>query len=179
MTKYIAFLRGINVGGKKIIKMENLKQIFSSMKFSNVQTLLQSGNVLFESEEKNEKILCDKIEAQLQKSLDFEVEIFLRTISEIENLLKKNPFKNKKLKPTEYIYITFLSCAPEKKLKDLLIASSNKLDSFNAIEREVFVFHLKDEKVKNVFSNNFVEKILKTSATTRNIQTLQKIVEKK
>ncbi|MDO8538098.1 MAG: DUF1697 domain-containing protein [archaeon] len=175
--KYAAFLRGINVGGNKIIKMKELKKIFNSMKLKDIETILQSGNVLFESTEK-EELLCKKIETQLQKSLGFEVKIFLRTIPEIEKILKQNPFKQKKLETNEYIYITFLSGVPEKKLKDSLIASGNELDIFQIIGREVFAFNLKDEKKKNVFSNNFVEKILKVSATTRNIQTLNRIVEK-
>lgn len=76
MITYAAFLRGINVGGKKVIKMEDLSRILSSLGFKNVKTTIQSGNVIFETSETNSAVLTKKIEKKLQKSLRYEVSVF-------------------------------------------------------------------------------------------------------
>lgn len=90
--KYIALLRGINVGGKNLIKMNDLKQLFKSMDFENVRTYIQSGNVIFESAEKNESTIAKKLERSLLEQFEDDVLVFIRTIPEIEAILKLNPF---------------------------------------------------------------------------------------
>ena len=92
MTKYIAFLRGINVGGKKIVKMQDLAAIFVAGGFKNVKTHIQSGNVIFEASIKNSSTLTKKIESNLQESLGYAVPVLLRTISELAVLIKSDPF---------------------------------------------------------------------------------------
>jgi len=72
MSKYIAFLRAVNVGGR-VVKMEQLKKIFEDLKLKNVKTFIQSGNVIFETMEKDKNILTKKIEKKLKASLNYEV----------------------------------------------------------------------------------------------------------
>ena len=91
MIKYVAFLRGINVGGKNIIKMEVLKDLFESLHFKNVITFIQSGNVIFESEIKDRKILIKQIEAGLKKELGNNVAVIIRTKEEMNNIIKLDP----------------------------------------------------------------------------------------
>ena len=90
---YVALLRGINVGGHKLIKMKELARIFTDNGLKNVRTYIASGNVIFESGSANKAALTRKIEKALQQTLGYEVTVVLRTLSEIESIVNRNPFK--------------------------------------------------------------------------------------
>lgn len=92
MTTYIALLRGINVGGNKIIKMLDLKALFQSLGFANVRTYIQSGNVVFESDEGSVSLLRGVIERQIHEVFGFEVSVIIRTLAEMENVIANDPF---------------------------------------------------------------------------------------
>ena len=92
MIRYIALLRGINVGGHKIIKMEELAQLFAALKFKEVKTFIQSGNVLFNAPAQSIDSLQQKIEKHLHKSLGYEVTTLLRTPIEFQQIITGNPF---------------------------------------------------------------------------------------
>ena len=95
----MAFLRGINVGGRKLIKMDDLRQAFVSMGFKDVKTYLQNGNVIFDSAAADGGALTREIEQSLQESLGYEVAVFLGTIQEVEEVVKLNSFNEAKLRP--------------------------------------------------------------------------------
>lgn len=176
MIRYIALLRGINVSGQKIIKMERLKEIFESMKFKNVRTYIQSGNVLFDSTELNSETLINKIESHIKKSLGYEVPTVVRSVSEIEKIIKLNPFSKIKIDKEVGLYVTFLSEVPKSDLNKSLVDSSDDIATYRIINREVFTLY-KRTNAKHPFSNNFVEKKLKVAATTRNWNVVNKIYE--
>jgi len=170
MTKYIAFLRAINVGGTKIIKMVDLRKMFESFGFDNIQTYLQTGNVIFES--KATPNLEGLIENQLAEALGYRVEVFLRTMDEISKIVKQTRFEPKE---TDTLHIVFLREKPEKPQADKLKQYNSAADEFVVVGHEVY--NLRHDRDKSVFSNNFIEKIF-GMATTRNITTLRKIFEK-
>lgn len=89
--QYLVLLRGINVGGKNIIKMVDLKACFESMGFSNVITYIQSGNVLFQSDEKDKKILTDKIEKGLSKTFKYEAKLVIISHKELKEIINEAP----------------------------------------------------------------------------------------
>lgn len=173
MNKYIAFLRAINVGGTSIIKMDDLRRLFESFGLSNVQTYIQTGNVIFESEEKDASALEGRIEHQLEEGLGKRVQLFVRTMREIESMAKKPPFSPKE---NETLHIVFLREKPDKKSEQALMALRSKADDFIIKGREAY--NLRRDREASVFSNNLIEKILGVSGTTRNLTTIQKIVEK-
>jgi uncharacterized protein (DUF1697 family) len=115
MSKYAAFLRGINLG-KRQIKMADLKSTLERMGLENVKTILASGNVIFTSSGNSDK-LKREIEAEIKRKFRFDVHVLLRTGKEMAALVKKDPFKSVKLTPHTRLYITFLSEAPKSKLK--------------------------------------------------------------
>jgi len=176
MIKYIAFLRGINVSGHRIIKMEELRKMFEALKFKNVKTYIQTGNVVFETTVKDPDSLTRKIEKHLHKSLGYEVETMLRTIPEMEEIIKNNPFKKVKLDKTLHLYLTFLYDGPSVELKKTLISLSDDIATFKIREREVYTLYNKNN-AKHPFSNNFVEKKLKVAATTRNWNVINKVLD--
>jgi uncharacterized protein (DUF1697 family) len=172
--KYIAFLRGINVGGRHLVKMENLRALFASMNFENVKTYIQSGNVIFESPETDADLLAEKIERGLKESLGFEVKTMPRTFSEIEAVLRHNPFKQ--TDADAKVYICFLSAEPVAERKDSLLSLANDFEVFHFKNREMYCLIRPNNPARESFSNNFIEKRLKVSATTRNVTTVNKIL---
>lgn len=172
MTIYIAFLRGINVGGQKIIKMEKLKDIFESLQFQNVKTYIQSGNVIFESTEESTDILC-KMETELEHILGDKVTCIIRTVDELEEVIKQNPFSTSE--DIEKQYVTFLDRKPTAEAAARLMSYKNDVDDFYVINREVFLLCGKGYG-KTKFSNHFLESKLDVLATTRNWKTVNKIL---
>jgi uncharacterized protein (DUF1697 family) len=170
MKKHIAFLRAINVGGTKVIKMEHLKQTFESFGLSNVQTYIQTGNVIFETPASPN--LEAKIEKQLEAALGFRVEVFIRSMEELAKIVSQDHFEPLE---TDTLHVVFLREKPAKALVDTLKKYNSAADEFAVLGREVY--NLRHDRDKSVFSNNFIEKIFGI-ATTRNITTLRKIYEK-
>ncbi|HEX8247779.1 MAG TPA: DUF1697 domain-containing protein [Pyrinomonadaceae bacterium] len=174
MIKYAALLRGINVGGHHIVKMEELRRIFAAMNFENVKTYIQSGNVIFETAETNAEALAEKIERQLRQAFGFEIKTMARTIAELEEIAARNPFPEPE--SGAKTYVSFLSAAPAAPLKDSLASFANDFEVFRFGNRELYWMIRPGNTAKEVFSNNFIEKHLKVAATTRNMTTVNKIL---
>jgi len=113
MIKYVAFLRGINVGGHKAIKMEKLKKAFETLGLENVKTLLASGNVLFEAPSASASTLTKKIENKLEAAFGHEIGVLIRKIEELQRLAEVDPFAGIKVTPQTRLYVTFLSEKPK------------------------------------------------------------------
>jgi uncharacterized protein (DUF1697 family) len=173
MIKYIAFLRGINVGGNHLIKMEYLRALFAALDFENVKTYIQSGNVIFETEEKDSVKLAAKIEREIEKAVGYEVKTMPRTLDELREIAAHNPFK---AETNAKSYICFLSAAPDAERKDSLLALANDYEAFHFRGREMYCLIRPNNPAKELFANNFIEKHLKVSATTRNLTTVNKIL---
>jgi hypothetical protein len=107
MAEYVAFLRGINVSGKQI-KMDALRKAFESLGFQNVKTALASGNVLFESGEKDKARLAKTIRKKLADEFGQDKPVMLRTIGEIRGMVDSDPFKGIEVTPQTRLYVTFL-----------------------------------------------------------------------
>jgi uncharacterized protein (DUF1697 family) len=174
MNTCIALLRGINVGGQKSVKMDDLKKLFEDMGFVEVRTYIQSGNVVFESGKKGDAALAAAIEKKIEAKYGFDVTVILRDAAAIEKILAANPFRKLKLKPEERVYVTLMDKRPGAE-------ALKKLDKYLGPDQE---FHLKGAEIfilpkggygKTFFNNNFFEKTLGVKATTRNTLTLEKL----
>lgn len=115
--KYAAFLRGVNVGGHQTVKMEDLHKTFESIGFKNIKTLLNSGNIIFQTEKINSASLTEKIQKELKKIFGYEISILLRNEEEIASLIKMDPFKDIHVTKNTKLYITFLSEKHHSNLK--------------------------------------------------------------
>ncbi len=173
MGKYVAFLRAINVGGYAVIKMTDLQRMFESAGLDNVQTYIQSGNVIFESEEGEAGSLEERIERQLEKAAGSRIRLFVRTMRELQSIVSKSPFT---AADGETVHVAFLGRKPDQKSRQALLSLKSEADDFAVRGREVY--NLRHDREKSIFSNNFVEKILGLPATTRNLTTLTKIADK-
>jgi uncharacterized protein (DUF1697 family) len=111
MTSYVAFLRGINSGQNPVQKMDNLRRIFEGLGFENVQTVIASGNVLFETGLVDRKTLEERVEKALLEETGIDTIAIIRTREEIRDLLARDPFGQVKVAPTMKPYATFLKNA--------------------------------------------------------------------
>jgi uncharacterized protein (DUF1697 family) len=176
MTKYVAFLRGINVGGKKLIRMEDLRRVFESLRFKNVRTFIQSGNVIFESSESNRAALTKKIEKNILKAFSHDVTVVLTTADELQAILKLNPFKKIKAGADVMLFVAFMAAEPESKTKLPLRSSTENLDVLAITNCAAFILCYRKPNGMFSFPNNFLEKYFGVAATTRNWNTINRIV---
>jgi uncharacterized protein (DUF1697 family) len=178
MTRYVAFLRGINVSGQKIIPMKQLQQIFEVLPIKNVATYIQSGNVIFDSASSSMDMLTTKIERHLKKELGYEVTVLLRTINDLANLIGSEPFEGKvevgKSKP----YITFISEEPKPKLQLPYISKKKEITIIAAEKLNLCSLSHPLPNGTWGFPNAIIEKDFKVKATTRNLNTVTTIVKK-
>lgn len=172
MSKYIAFLRAINVGGHNV-KMEHLKGHFESLGFSNVETFIASGNVIFESAAKDPSKLEKKIEAHLHEALGYEVSTFLRSPAEIAAVAKYKAFKN----TGEALNVAFIAEGLDQESTLKLLTYKNEIDDFHVHEREIY-WQCQVRQSDSKFSNAVLEKAIRRRATLRGISTIQKMAEK-
>ncbi|MBV8253721.1 MAG: DUF1697 domain-containing protein [Chitinophaga sp.] len=175
METYVALLRGINVSGKNIIKMEDLRQIFERMQFSNVQTYIQSGNVIFSAKSTAESALLQKIEKGLEKELGYSVPVMLRTPSSLATVVSQHPFGNVSPEETRKLYVTFLHDTPSEAMQQSMLQLQSDQEKFHFIGRELYIA-VEKSMLKPLFTNVLLEKKLKMAATTRNWATVNKLL---
>ncbi len=177
MNKYVSLLRGINVSGQKIIKMEDLRSLYESLGLKNVVTYIQSGNVIFESPTAKTTTLKEKIEKNIEARYHFNVPVEIRTAREIEDILHNSPFGHIDIdKEGTTFLVTFLSSIPSATLVlgiQALLQASEKL----AVRGQEVYLHCPNGYGKSKLTNNFLEQKLKVKATTLNWKTVSKLYE--
>jgi uncharacterized protein (DUF1697 family) len=172
LTKYVCFLRGINVGGKTV-RMENLKEVFVSLGFVDAKTLLASGNVIFSSKEEIVAVLIKEIELALNRAFDMDISVVLRTVDYIQELVKSDPFKNIPNEPGMRLHVTFLK---EKTKKSLVIPYESPKKDYGivcATNDEIFVVVKTEGKTTDAMT--FLDKQFGKNVTTRSWNTVVKI----
>ena len=138
MPRYIAFLRAINVGGHTV-KMDQLRRLFEASGFTNVETFIASGNVIFDAETTDAQSLERQIEATLLEALGYEVMTFIRTPAEVAKVAGYCPFPDSALGPEEAtLYISFLPKAPGRNTQKLLDGYQTPVDEFHVRGRELY-----------------------------------------
>lgn len=177
VAKYIAFLRAINVGGHTV-KMEHLRRLFEAMRFSNVETFIASGNVIFEAVDQDKKALEQKIEVALHEALGYKVATFIRSPAEVANIARYQPFKAVELEAEgNVLYIGFLADTPDGEAQQKLLAFTTPVDEFHIHGSELY-WLCRKKISESTFSGGRLEKILGMPATLRNSTTVKKIASK-
>ena len=137
MARYIAFLRAINVGGHNI-KMDHLRQFFESLGFSNVETIIASGNVILDAKAGNVKALEKKIKNKLQEALGYEVATFIRTDIELAGISKYSSSPQSYLDAASALNIGFLADTLDDTSVQKLMALQTDIDAFHFHRRETY-----------------------------------------
>jgi len=171
MKTYISLLRGINVSGQKKILMAELKSLYESLGFENVQTYVQSGNVVIESEEQDTEALRKSIETQIEANYGFSVPVLIRTRDDFLRLIESKHFRKERSENPTRVMVTFLFEYPvQTRLIELSIPENDTCE-FVIADQEIFLF-CPDGYGRSKLSNNFFEKKLDVIATTRNWKTV-------
>jgi uncharacterized protein (DUF1697 family) len=171
---YVALLRGINVGGHTV-KMERLRDLFTELGFTEVQTYIQSGNVFFESAQADREALARAIEEHLRDALGYEVPVYLRTIPELEQVLALDPFKTLTVTPEMRLCVVFTATPIPSDLALPLHSPKGDMEIVHTTGYEAFVvWHLIAGRPPT--GQGFLDAALSGVSTTRFFHTLEKIV---
>ncbi len=173
MGTYISILRGINVGGKRKMAMEDLRALYAKLGYSNITTYIQSGNVVFKTTSTPTNVLEDTIQLAIKKEFGYDVPVITRRKEEITNLVEIIPFSQNNI---NNLYVTFLKNIPEETNTIKLKENSFAPDKFEIKENHVFIY-CEGKYHQSKLTNNFFEQKLKVEATTRNWKTVLKIIE--
>jgi uncharacterized protein (DUF1697 family) len=169
MPELLAMLRGINVSGQKKVPMAELRAMFDELKYKNVQTYIQSGNVVFDGAGKTEAH-SKKISKKIMETFGFEVPVVVLQKEELEAAVEKNPFLKEKGTEIERLFLTFLETEAEKEYLEKIKLPEKTTDRF-VISGKVVYLYCPGGYGETKLSNNFFENKLKVKATTRNWRT--------
>jgi len=175
-STYVALLRGINLGGHKIVKMDQLRKTFEELGFADVKTYIQSGNVVFKAPASTPAKLAKRIEEGVLRQFGFPVAALVKTAAELGEVIANNPLlKEKGIDPTK-LHVTFLACAPDKNALKALDAAEAAPDQFRCSAQAVYLYCPNGYHATKL-GNNVLGKMLKVGTTTRNWNTVNKLWE--
>jgi uncharacterized protein (DUF1697 family) len=175
MTRWVALLAGINVGGKAMVPMAELRTVFADLGYRQVQTYIQSGNVLFEEDTGEEDQLIAAIGPALSATFGWEIPVLLRTRPELDAVMAGNPFRDRQDDPTKLL-VTFLSAAPAPDRAARLQPPPGETGELALVGREIYL-HTPDGYGRSKLSNAYLAKTLGVAATTRNWKSVAKLHE--
>jgi uncharacterized protein (DUF1697 family) len=175
MPRFIALLRGINVGGHNV-KMERLRELFVATGFARVETFIASGNVIFDAAEADPAVLTAQIEAALQVGLGYRVDTFLRTPHALSAVASFEPFPGLTT-PEATLYITFFAAEPEPEMEARVLALRTPDDEFRLYGRELY--WLRRKKIsETTISDAALARAIGVSGTMRNANTVRRLAAK-
>lgn len=176
MPVVIAMLRGVNVGGHNLIKMDALRSLCTSLSLEDAQTYVQSGNVVFRTKEKDLAKLRARLEAALEKKFGFRPDVILRTTQEMREAVANNPFaKRRDIEPNKLL-LTFLMNEPGAEAKQKLLQIKADSEEIYLKGRELYIY-FSDGLARPKIPWMSVVKMLGTTGTGRNWNTVLKLLE--
>jgi uncharacterized protein (DUF1697 family) len=167
----IALLRGINVGGKKTVRMAELTSLLQSLHFTHVRSYLQSGNLVFDHDRAGPSALSRIIEQAISRKFGLDVMVIIRTAEELRSLISGNPLLDTPKIDKEKLHVTFLKDAPQKPDVSYFEAVKDAGELLRIKGKEVFLYCLNGYG-RSKLSNQAFEKKLGATATTRNWKTV-------
>ncbi|SHG38605.1 Uncharacterized conserved protein, DUF1697 family [Flavobacterium micromati] len=176
MTTHLALLRGINVSGHSMIKMEVLKTTLEAIGFQNVQTYIQSGNVFIDTEEENAAAVGFKIKQEIFKVFGHEVPVVVIDKVDLEDCLKNNPFLKDKEVDSKKLYVAFISTTLSSNSMNDLRISQFKPDEASIDGNKIFIKYAVGAG-KTRFDQKYIEKKLNVIATIRNWNTVIQLLK--
>ena len=180
MTTFVALFRGINVGGHHKIRMDELKDLHEALGFKDVIPYIQSGNVVFTSDDADVARLRGHIEHGFEKSFGFHVEVFVRSLAELREIIEKNPFQNQPNRDSKWVAVLFLAARPETTAQEGLLKTYAGPEELFFTGQEVYIYY-PNGMGRSKLSLSLMEKKLKTMGTARNWNTvlqLQRLLER-
>ena len=176
MERYAAFLRAINVGGHTV-KMDRLRTLFGELGFNDVSTVIASGNVIFHTRAKSARQLEGRIERHLREALGYDVATFVRSAPELAALAKYEPFPGADMDtPGSTLSVVFFQTSPSDDARQKLLSMRTPTDDFHVSEREAYWLCRTRMSESLVFKKGLLDKVIGIPGTSRNMNTVRKIV---
>lgn len=176
MPVIISLLRGINISGHHKIKMDVLRALCESLKFEDVQTHLQSGNVVFRAREKNPAKISKQIQDAIERKAGFRPQVILRTIPELRDAIGRNPFANRRgLEPSK-LAVTFFAEIPAKEAREKVLGLKSDPEEIRIDGLEMYTY-FPNGMARPTISWSAIERMLKIPLTSRNWNTVTKLLE--
>jgi uncharacterized protein (DUF1697 family) len=174
--EYAALLRGINVGGNKIIKMEALRALCEALGLAGAQTLLQSGNVVFQSGEADRAKLARRIEGGIEKKFGFEARVVLRSSADLRRVIRENPFAGGKERNPSLLHVMFLEARAATKSFEALRSGFSGPEEMHIAGEELYLYYPHGAG-RSKLTNDFIQRKLQVTGTSRNWNTVGKLLE--
>ena len=172
--RYVALLRGINVGGNTMIKMAELKAVFQGCGFENVLTYINSGNLAFDPQsDGDELLLVSRLEKAIETNFGKQIPVMIREQSSIDNIIASNPFEGESESHKE-MHVLFLREEMPTEKVDQLMNAAPRGERFAVIGREIYC-HLPLGVADSLLGKSFIEKKLKVAVTGRNWRTVERL----
>ena len=175
MNTYISILRGINVGGNRVIKMDALRRIYEDLGYINVRTYIQSGNVIFQSDQSDPKEMEMGISNKIKVIFSFDVPVIVKTKDELAGIFRNNPFLQTHTNEIDKLHVTLFSSQPE--LSDNVNMNIGLGNDKFAFGDSVMYLYCPDGYGKTKLPNQYLEQKLKVIATTRNWKTITELIK--
>lgn len=176
MPVIISLLRGINVGGHHMIKMDALRALYASLGCEQVATHLQSGNVVFKTKARNLSTLRKSIEDAIEGKFGFRCDVVLRTAADLREAIGKNPFADRTGIEPNKLVVHFLAGDPSAEARAAVVRIKADPEELHIVGRELFIYFAAGMARPNL-SIAQVEKALQTKGTSRNWNTVRKVLE--
>jgi uncharacterized protein (DUF1697 family) len=176
MPVLISLLRGVNLGGHRKVNMGDLRALYESLGFEDVQTYINSGNVIFRTSARDPVRLRKRIEVAIEKACGFRSDVILRTPSDLRDVLARNPFAARPGIEGSRLGIHFLAAEPGAALREQALAINTGPEELHIHPRELFIYYTNGMARPNL-SLALVEKTLGTLGTSRNWNTVRKLLE--
>jgi uncharacterized protein (DUF1697 family) len=175
MTAYICLLRGVNVGGNKMVKMAELKALFDALHLRDAKTYLQSGNVVFRCDETDRSVLTSRIEGGIRQKSGLQVKIILRTADELRKVIAANPLSPEVRNPAALL-VAFLGGSITKEAKALLTSLKIPSEELHFGKQELY-FYFPEGIANSKLSNALTEKKVGVNVTARNWNTVNALLK--
>ena len=175
MKKYVAFLRGINVGGNNIINMNDLKNALTKNKFKNVNTYINSGNIVLESNDDKKK-LKELFEKTIVTHFKLKIDVTVKTQKELDEIILNNPFNSKKENDNSKRIVVMLSVNVSEEQASQLKSDVRIVENYYHKD-DLFYIYYHDGAGRSKFTTAYIDKKLKVTSTARNWNTILKMSE--
>lgn len=176
MPVIISMLRAVNVGGHNKIKMEELRALYQSLKFRDPQTYVQSGNVVFATDERDLLVVADRIQKGIERKFGFRPGVILRTAADLRQVIAKNPFaKRRGIEPASLL-VSFIAADPGREARELVRKIKCHPEELHITAREIYVY-FPNGMARPTLSWPAVERTLKIPCTGRNWNSVTKLLE--
>ena len=173
---YIALLRAINLAGRARVSMSDLRELFTTLGFGDVRTILQSGNVVFRSSARSSAQLERRLETETAKPLHLQTDFFVRSADEWRGILADNPFREEVVRDPGHLTVTFLKKAPSGKDVEALQAAIKGREIVRPGGRHAYIIY-PDGIGRSRLTSAVIEKMLGSRGTARNWNTVFKLAE--